>query len=575
MPRGRSLSSIFLMLVLILGLTSYPSSIPSIGLVFADDDDNDDNKKEKKDKNEKAVKSSDRDDDDDDNKKEKKDKNEKAVKSSDRDDDDKEDEIEIEVKIEKGKAKIEIEIDDEEIKLKLDTTDKEEIFKKIKEITGLEDDEIKTLTEFEIEDEEDENEDEEDDDKQRIEVKIKKGTAKVKINIDDRKSKLELGTTNLDRILAIIQAVTGLDESKIRDIWDVEIEDKKDKVTICHFPPGNPGNAHTISVGSKAAQTHILKHGDLMGECEGGGPGLGDISIHGVKFFDENKDGERNGEEGLEGWEIVLKLSSKTVDTTFTNSDGEYWFEGLKEGTYEVKEVQKPGYLQTTPQNPETFTILLSSDSKIRAGFDFGNALETMLESNEVFQNLSPNQMDSIENADDIISQLLQRIEELETRLQGLLEKLESGEYYGHNLEIDPVTRSFGMSFEGSATSQKDSNESNVVGEIFIESLVTRDNSSKFRVIGGEISIGDETYDLFFGKARTSSSGSSGEKDSMVLIAHLFDDEGNEDTMKLIIDFQESLEGNFGLEPIEFEIKSQSAISNNWTISASGQMTAL
>jgi len=513
------------MLVLVLGFVSYPSSFPSIGLVFADGDcddlkgkdkadcikkeKDDDDKGKFKDKNEKAVKSSDRDDDDDDDKKEKKDKNEKAVKSSDRDDDEKEDEIEIEVEIKKGKAKIEIEIDDEEIELKLDTTDKEEIFKKIKEITGLEDDEIKTLTEFEIENEEDEN------------------------------------------------------------------DGKKGKVTICHFPPGNPGNAHTISVGPKAAQTHILKHGDLMGECEGGGPGRGDISIHGVKFFDENKDGERNGEDGLEGWEIVLKLSSKTVDTTFTNSDGEYWFEGLKEGTYEVSEVQKPGFLQTTPQNPETFTILLSSDSKIRAGFDFGNALETMLESNEVFQDLSPNQKDSIENADDIISQLLQRIEELENRLQGLLEKLESGEYYGHNLEIDPVTRSFGMSFEGSATSQKDSNESNVVGEIFFESLVTRDNSSKFRVTGGEISIGDETYDLFFGKARTSSSGPSGEKDSMVLIAHLFDDEGNEDTMKLIIDFHESLEGNFGLEPIEFDVKSQSAISNNWTISASGQMTAL
>ena len=174
-----------------------------------------------------------------------------------------------------------------------------------------------------------------------------------------------------------------------------------------------------------------------------------------------------------------------------------------------------------------------------------------------------------------LISQLLQRIEELETRLQGFLEKLESGEYYGLNLEIDPITRSFGMSFEGSATSQNDSNESDVSGEIFFESLVTRDNSSKFRVIGGEISIGDETYDLIFGKARTSSSGPSGEKDSMVLIAHLFDDNGNESTMKLIIDFDESLEGDFGLEPMEFEVKSQSAISNNWTLSASGQMTAL
>jgi len=370
MPRIRISYSIFLMLVLVLGFVSYPSSFPSIGLVFADDDcddlkgeekaecikkekDDDDNGKSK-DKNEKAVKSSDDDDDDDDDddKGKSKDKNEKAVKSSDDDDDDdKEDEIEIEVEIKKGKAKIEIEIDDEEIELKLDTTDKEEIFKKIKEITGLEDDEIKTLTEFKIEDEDDEHEDEEDDDEQRIEVKIKKGTAKVKIEINDRKSKLELGTTNLDRILAIIHAITGLDESEIRDIWEVEIKDKKDKVIICHIPPGNPSNAHTIRVGHHAAEKHQIKHGDTLGPCPEDGLGVGDISVHGVKYFDKDMDGIRDfGERALEGWEIVLKLSGITlIDSKFTNNHGEYWFEGLEEGTYEISEVLKPGWTQTQP----------------------------------------------------------------------------------------------------------------------------------------------------------------------------------------------------------------------------------
>jgi hypothetical protein len=41
------------------------------------------------------------------------------------------------------------------------------------------------------------------------------------------------------------------------------------KVTICHFPSGNPGNFHTIHVGSqKAADKHLANHtGDFMGEC--------------------------------------------------------------------------------------------------------------------------------------------------------------------------------------------------------------------------------------------------------------------------------------------------------------------
>jgi hypothetical protein len=38
------------------------------------------------------------------------------------------------------------------------------------------------------------------------------------------------------------------------------------KVTLCHIPPGNPGNAHTITVGASAVPAH-LAHGDTLGPC--------------------------------------------------------------------------------------------------------------------------------------------------------------------------------------------------------------------------------------------------------------------------------------------------------------------
>jgi hypothetical protein len=38
------------------------------------------------------------------------------------------------------------------------------------------------------------------------------------------------------------------------------------KVTLCHVPPGNPSNAHTISVGSPAVGSHMA-HGDSLGSC--------------------------------------------------------------------------------------------------------------------------------------------------------------------------------------------------------------------------------------------------------------------------------------------------------------------
>jgi hypothetical protein len=47
----------------------------------------------------------------------------------------------------------------------------------------------------------------------------------------------------------------------------------EDKVTICHFPPGNRENAHTITVGASAVPAHLELHGDTLGECGGGDPG--------------------------------------------------------------------------------------------------------------------------------------------------------------------------------------------------------------------------------------------------------------------------------------------------------------
>jgi len=38
------------------------------------------------------------------------------------------------------------------------------------------------------------------------------------------------------------------------------------KVTICHYPPGNPSNYHTMEVAQPAVSAH-LAHGDTLGAC--------------------------------------------------------------------------------------------------------------------------------------------------------------------------------------------------------------------------------------------------------------------------------------------------------------------
>lgn len=48
------------------------------------------------------------------------------------------------------------------------------------------------------------------------------------------------------------------------DDWNASV-----KTTICHYPPGNQGNAHTITVGASAVNAHVTHHGDTLGGCPG------------------------------------------------------------------------------------------------------------------------------------------------------------------------------------------------------------------------------------------------------------------------------------------------------------------
>ena len=39
------------------------------------------------------------------------------------------------------------------------------------------------------------------------------------------------------------------------------------KITICHIPPGNPANWHTITISENALPAHYDNHGDFPGNC--------------------------------------------------------------------------------------------------------------------------------------------------------------------------------------------------------------------------------------------------------------------------------------------------------------------
>lgn len=63
--------------------------------------------------------------------------------------------------------------------------------------------------------------------------------------------------------------ITGTEELAVKTHNGAYVCPSPKKVLICHIPPGNPDNAHTICVGAAAVDPHEEQHGDFVGACDG------------------------------------------------------------------------------------------------------------------------------------------------------------------------------------------------------------------------------------------------------------------------------------------------------------------
>ena len=214
------------------------------------------------------------------------------------------------------------------------------------------------------------------------------------------------------------------------------------------------------------------------------------------------------------------------------------------------------------------------TEEQIRADWDFQveNNSKDSENNSKSSENIVKHENQAKETADNTVQQLQQKIDQLEQRLQDLLNKFETGKYFGTVTNADPTPDSYTASFSGTATSLDDASlTSNVSGDIYLQSITTGKDSFKLRITGGEILVGDTFYDVIFGKARLASSDGS---TSMIVLGQIMDDKGNVSTIRLTLDTTSTLSGNFGADPVPFSIDaSKSKIAKQWGIDATGDFS--
>ncbi len=288
----------------------------------------------------------------------------------------------------------------------------------------------------------------------------------------------------------------------------------------------------------------------------------------------DDEDNERDEDEEELEIEVEVKNNISTIKIELNDDDYRFVLtDDVSESAIIAAIMDKTGLTEDEITSNWEFEI---EDEEREEDEDKENNGDSQVTDTAKTDKLTKHENKAQENAEETILELQQKIDQLEQRLQKLLEKFETGEYFGTVTDPDPVPDSFVITIDGFASSLDDDTVvSNMEGEIFLESLMTASESTKLRITGGELLIGDTFYDFVIGKARLSSSDTSGEKDSMIILGQIMDDRGNVNTIRLSLDGTISLD-DFGSESVDFEINSaRSKIASQWGFDGVGLLSTL
>ncbi len=177
----------------------------------------------------------------------------------------------------------------------------------------------------------------------------------------------------------------------------------------------------------------------------------------------------------------------------------------------------------------------------------------------------------------EIQQRLAEKSDMLDSRIKNILDKINDGQYMGTKIPTKDYAETFELYFDSISASKisDQSQMSTMTGKMTFTLYDKSKSDLKLELNECTIVVDEINYNCGFGKARTVSSGQSGAKDSLVIMAFLEDGvlEELHATMKLFVNANIPI-NNIDQSQVSI-IGPQSKISNLWILNGTATLTKI
>jgi hypothetical protein len=178
--------------------------------------------------------------------------------------------------------------------------------------------------------------------------------------------------------------------------------------------------------------------------------------------------------------------------------------------------------------------------------------------------------------SDEIRKKLLEKQNKLDSRTQKILDKIDNGDYLGDKISSSNSFETYELTFDSvNITGINDKTQLSTLEGFMIFNIFDKSESNlKLELEECSITVDGMPFNCGFGKARTTSSGDSGLKDSLVVLAFLEDDvlEEVHSTLKISLNADSPISEITDSTRVSI-LSPQSKISGMWFLDGTATLT--